>query len=140
MKYKYAVYCSGNASRLFRFYDIYSFENFPLNLIYYDGMNAEVEEKLKSKFDQKTVEVFSKYDAGKNITRKKSESVSEELNELLKRRNIDYVYCFGNQILNPELVNKFKNRIINFHPSILPSFPGLNAIDQALQALSLIHI
>jgi phosphoribosylglycinamide formyltransferase-1 len=29
-------------------------------------------------------------------------------------------------------LNNYKNRIVNFHPSILPSFPGLMAIDQAL--------
>ena len=34
---------------------------------------------------------------------------------------------------NP-LIQKYDKRIINFHPSILPSFKGLNAIDQELKA------
>jgi phosphoribosylglycinamide formyltransferase-1 len=36
------------------------------------------------------------------------------------------------KILSPWFVNKYHKRIINTHPSLLPSFPGLNAVDQAL--------
>jgi len=39
--------------------------------------------------------------------------------------------CFGDKILKKGLVESYKNRLINFHPSILPSFKGLSAIDQA---------
>ena len=35
------------------------------------------------------------------------------------------------KILPPDFVNKFRDRIINIHPSLLPSFPGLDAIKQA---------
>jgi len=61
-----------------------------------------------------------------------SEFISEEINKFLVEKNIDYLFCFGNTILRSPLLNDYKNRIINFHPSILPSFPGLMAIDQAL--------
>ncbi len=36
-------------------------------------------------------------------------------------------------ILGSEFIGKYRNRIINIHPSLLPSFPGLNAQEQALQ-------
>jgi phosphoribosylglycinamide formyltransferase-1 len=36
------------------------------------------------------------------------------------------------QLLSPELVGRFPNRIVNVHPALLPSFPGLDAIGQAL--------
>ncbi|MGB0855743.1 MAG: phosphoribosylglycinamide formyltransferase [Nitrosopumilus sp.] len=36
------------------------------------------------------------------------------------------------RIISPEFVKKYKNRIINIHPALLPSFPGLNAQKQAL--------
>ena len=37
------------------------------------------------------------------------------------------------RILGPEFVSRYKNRIINIHPSLLPAFPGLGAQKQALQ-------
>jgi phosphoribosylglycinamide formyltransferase-1 len=36
------------------------------------------------------------------------------------------------RILSPEFIRKYKNRILNIHPAILPSFPGLHAQKQAL--------
>lgn len=38
------------------------------------------------------------------------------------------------KILGPYIVNMYKNRIINIHPSLLPSFKGLHAQKQALDA------
>ena len=42
------------------------------------------------------------------------------------------------KIASENFVNSFKNRIINIHPSILPSFKGKNPIDDALRNKSLI--
>jgi len=36
------------------------------------------------------------------------------------------------RIVGEELINKFKNRLINIHPSLLPSFKGIDAIQQAI--------
>ena len=36
------------------------------------------------------------------------------------------------RIISPEFVKKYKNRIINIHPALLPSFPGLDAQKQAI--------
>jgi phosphoribosylglycinamide formyltransferase-1 len=36
------------------------------------------------------------------------------------------------QLLSAALVGRFPNRIINVHPALLPSFPGLDAVGQAL--------
>ncbi len=35
------------------------------------------------------------------------------------------------KILPPEIVRKFEGRIVNIHPSLLPAFPGLRAIERA---------
>jgi phosphoribosylglycinamide formyltransferase-1 len=38
------------------------------------------------------------------------------------------------QLLCAPFVARFRNRIVNIHPALLPSFPGLDAIGQALEA------
>jgi phosphoribosylglycinamide formyltransferase-1 len=38
------------------------------------------------------------------------------------------------QLLSPEFVARFRGRVVNIHPALLPSFPGLDAIGQALDA------
>jgi len=37
------------------------------------------------------------------------------------------------RIISPEFVKKYKNRIINIHPALLPAFPGLDSQRQALE-------
>jgi phosphoribosylglycinamide formyltransferase 1 len=38
------------------------------------------------------------------------------------------------QLLSPPFVQRFRNRVVNIHPALLPAFPGLDAIGQALDA------
>jgi phosphoribosylglycinamide formyltransferase 1 len=38
------------------------------------------------------------------------------------------------QLLSPAFVGRFRDRIVNVHPALLPAFPGLDAIGQALDA------
>ena len=38
------------------------------------------------------------------------------------------------QLLSPEFIARWRDRVINVHPALLPSFPGLDAIGQALDA------
>lgn len=54
--------------------------------------------------------------------------------KIFRKYSIDYCFCFGSHILKGELLNEYKNRIINFHPSLLPAFPGKKVIDQAIKA------
>lgn len=37
------------------------------------------------------------------------------------------------RIISPQFIRKYKNRIMNIHPALLPSFPGLNAQEQAVK-------
>ncbi len=37
------------------------------------------------------------------------------------------------RIISPQFVKKYKNRMINIHPALLPAFPGLNSQKQALE-------
>jgi phosphoribosylglycinamide formyltransferase-1 len=38
------------------------------------------------------------------------------------------------QLLSPGFISDWRNRVINVHPALLPAFPGLDAIGQALDA------
>ena len=52
----------------------------------------------------------------------------------LKKSSIDLICLAGfMQILSPQFIQAFSKKIINVHPSLLPSFPGLNAQKQALE-------
>ncbi|HEX8689806.1 MAG TPA: formyltransferase family protein, partial [Solirubrobacterales bacterium] len=38
------------------------------------------------------------------------------------------------QLLSPRFLGRFPQRVVNVHPALLPAFPGLDAIGQALEA------
>ncbi|MBK5230366.1 MAG: phosphoribosylglycinamide formyltransferase, partial [Thermoleophilia bacterium] len=55
--------------------------------------------------------------------------------ERLQADRVDLVVLAGYmQILSARLIDAFAGRIINVHPSLLPTFPGLRAIERALVA------
>ena len=53
--------------------------------------------------------------------------------EWITARDADLVVLAGYmQLLSPGFIRRFENRIVNVHPALLPSFPGLDAVGQAL--------
>jgi phosphoribosylglycinamide formyltransferase-1 len=65
--------------------------------------------------------------------RKRAEHDAAMISEL-QANNVDLVCLAGYmRIISPEFVAAFPNRILNVHPSLLPSFPGLDAQTQALE-------
>lgn len=64
---------------------------------------------------------------------KKSEFERDVIN-ILEENNVELIVLAGfMRILSPNFVNHFPLKIINIHPSLLPSFPGLEAQRQALE-------
>jgi len=58
----------------------------------------------------------------------------ERVIEVLREHRVDLVCLAGYmRLLSPVLVAAFRHRILNIHPSLLPSFPGLHAQGQALE-------
>lgn len=56
-----------------------------------------------------------------------------EIVSVLREREVELVCLAGYmRLLSPEFVNAFPARIVNIHPSLLPSFPGLDAQQQAI--------
>jgi phosphoribosylglycinamide formyltransferase 1 len=51
----------------------------------------------------------------------------------LEERDVELVVLAGYmQLLSPAFIARYSNRIINIHPALLPAFPGLDAVGQAL--------
>jgi len=58
----------------------------------------------------------------------------ERIAALLDEREIDLVILAGYmRLLSPLLVERYRGKIMNIHPSLLPAFPGLDGVRQALE-------
>ena len=57
-----------------------------------------------------------------------------EIVEALRQHQVDLVCLAGfMRLLSPRFIEAFPQRILNIHPSLLPSFPGLDAQKQAIE-------
>ena len=63
------------------------------------------------------------------------EALDEAIVETLRQHDVEWVIMAGwMRIVTPVLINAFPRRILNIHPSLLPSFKGNRAVEQALAA------
>ncbi|MDR0764911.1 MAG: phosphoribosylglycinamide formyltransferase [Synergistaceae bacterium] len=68
----------------------------------------------------------------KGIPREETESA---IIEAIKAARAEWIVLAGfMKLLTPNFVQTFRNRIVNIHPALLPSFPGAHAIRDALDA------
>ncbi|MBL3593679.1 MAG: phosphoribosylglycinamide formyltransferase [Synergistaceae bacterium] len=59
-------------------------------------------------------------------------AAEEALSDLITREGVDWIVLAGfMRLLSPSFVDSHRGRIVNIHPSLLPSFPGVDAIGQA---------
>ena len=58
-----------------------------------------------------------------------------EIVSKLREHQVDWIVLAGYmRLVGPTLLNQYQRRMINIHPSLLPAFPGLDAVGQALDA------
>lgn len=77
--------------------------------------------------------VRAEYLAPGKFRSKLDEETEQRLIDLLKGAGADWVVLAGfMRILKGEFLRHFPGRVVNIHPSLLPSFPGLEAWKQAL--------
>ncbi len=61
------------------------------------------------------------------------EALDQAIIEHFRDKDVEWVIMAGwMRIVTPVLLNHFAQRVINIHPSLLPSFRGVNAVEQAL--------
>ena len=122
---KVVVLISGRGSNLKAIIDKCSKKNVPAKVIAIISNNSTASGlKLNGK--------FKKIIINNKLSKKKFET---ELQNNLKELKPDLICLAGfMKILSPFITKKWKNKIINVHPSLLPSFKGLNTHERALKA------
>lgn len=59
----------------------------------------------------------------------------QEILDQLQRQEVTWIFLAGYmRLIGSTLLNAYAGKIVNIHPSLLPAFPGLDAIGQALEA------
>ena len=127
MKKRIAVFASGFGSNLQALID-YN-KKYGLNgdivLVFSNNKNAFALERAKK---NKIKSVFMDF-TNKCSSRERYDS---KIIEMLEEEKIDLVVLAGYMLLlSQEFVRKFKNKILNIHPAILPSFKGTHGIKDA---------
>lgn len=119
-----AVFASGGGS---------NFENLALKS---DEIGMEIKVLIVDAADAFAIERAKKLDIPYVIIDRKNYSSKTEfesaVTKTLSNFNIDYIVLAGfMRILSADFINTFENKIINIHPSLLPSFKGANGIRDA---------
>ena len=124
-KISFAVFISGRGSNLKSIYKLSKKKssNIDLKLVVSNKKNADgVLFAKKNKIKVKYVNYKSKIEAERNIL------------FYLRQNNIKFICLAGfMKILSNKFIKKFKNKIINIHPSLLPKYKGLNTHIKAIE-------
>ncbi|MBD2250330.1 phosphoribosylglycinamide formyltransferase [Nostoc parmelioides] len=66
---------------------------------------------------------------------KNREVLDQKIVETLRQYDVEWIILAGwMRVVTSVLIDAFPRRIINIHPSLLPSFKGIHAVEQALEA------
>src|SRR5262245_15847234 len=99
--------------------------------------NAEVALVVSDKADARGIDAARERELKTVVVERRGRKRKEHENEIilaLREHNIDLVCLAGYmRLLSPHFITAFAGRILNIHPSLLPSFPGLDAQQQALE-------
>ena len=127
-------------------------------IVFFSGTGTNLQSILQNekKFNYKVISTFTNnpYAYGIDISKDYSvdckildhkkfdsrEKFDIEVDAYLQKLKPDYVILAGYmRILSKFLVDKWKQKIINIHPSLLPKYPGLNTHERVLLAGDKLH-
>ena len=101
--------------------------NAQVRVLIYNNPNAKVVERAK-KFGVTSILLNHRHYS-------KREDLDRDIVKTFNQYDVDWVIMAGwMRIVTPVLIDAFPQKIINLHPSLLPSFPGIRAIERALEA------
>lgn len=123
-----AVFISGRGSNFLAILENIKcgvLKNCQISVVFSNNPNAKGLEYAR-KFNIDTVVIPSK-------NRQDRENYDKEIITSLSKYNVDLICLAGYmRIVTSELIKEYKNKIINIHPALLPSFKGLHAQKQAI--------
>lgn len=124
---KTAIFASGTGSNFDAIMDRHDNLGCEVVLLVCDQPKAPVIHKAKNRKIE-TLIVDAKSFSSRKIYEKK-------ILIRLKELDIDWIFLAGYmRMIGQTLLDVYEGRIVNIHPSLLPEFPGLDAIGQALRA------
>ena len=132
-KVKVAILISGRGSNMQKLIEACEDPNFPAEIILVgsNNQNALGLEYAKSK-SIKTFVLDHKNFANYQNSR---EEFDKALHQEISKHNVEIICLAGfMRLLSEWFVDKWHNKIINIHPSLLPDFKGANAVEDALKA------
>ena len=88
--------------------------------------------KIAKRLGVKTLIIESKNYKGKRTQYDKKIISALEQNGVTAKNGLVCLAGFM-RIISPHFIRKYKNRILNIHPALLPAYPGLDAQKQAIQ-------
>jgi len=106
---------------------------------------AEITLVVSNKADAPALAIAQGYGVGTAAVESKRFGRDREAHEraidaLLVSQGIELVCLAGYmRLLTPYLVGRWRNRMMNIHPSLLPGFPGLDTHRRALEAGAKLH-
>lgn len=119
-----AVFASGSGTNLQAIIDA-KIETIDIAVVFSNKTDAYALERAKN--HKIPVEIIDH----KNF--KSREEFDTEIIKTLEPYKLDLIILAGYmRILSPVFVRTYKSKIINIHPALLPSFPGINSAKQAL--------
>jgi phosphoribosylglycinamide formyltransferase-1 len=126
VSFRIAVLVSGEGSNLQALIDELS--DSPIEIVGVVSSRAEARGLQRAEAAGVETAVFSLADEPDRAKR------DDALAGWLEERQVELVVLAGfMELLTPPFIRRFAGRIVNVHPALLPAFPGLGAIEQALE-------
>lgn len=124
-----AIFASGTGSNFQAIINAVSSKELKANI------TILISDKPNCKAIEKAIAKNIHYFAFKAKNYSSKEACEKDLLIHLEEHKVDLIVLAGYmRLIGPTLLKKYPNRIINIHPSLLPTFKGMDALGQAMKA------